>query len=92
MGQKTVLLVDDEQSFLEGLEDALTHEGFRVLKARDVSTALQILNKEKIDLVAVDIMLSPGARLESTVNAQQAGVYLCSRIHKEFPKYRRFLP
>jgi DNA-binding response OmpR family regulator len=31
---KVVLLVDDEQLFLEALEDALTHEGYHVLKAR----------------------------------------------------------
>ena len=33
MPPKTILLIDDEQGLLEALEDALTHEGHRVLKA-----------------------------------------------------------
>jgi len=82
---KTVLLVDDEQAFLEPLEDALSHEGYRVLKARDVSTALQILQQEQVDLVSIDIMISPGAQLEDTVSSQVAGVYLCERVTKDHP-------
>jgi DNA-binding response OmpR family regulator len=88
--QKTVLLIDDEQAFLEALEDALTYEGYRVLKARDASSALEILRRDRIDLVSVDIMLSPGAQLEGTVNAQEAGVYLCERIAKEYPNIDAF--
>ena len=85
MSQKTVLLVDDEQAFLEPLDDALSHEGYRVLKASDVSTAIEILKREHIDVVSIDIMLSPGAQLDRTVNAQQAGVYLCELVRKEYP-------
>ena len=85
MSQKTVLLVDDEQAFLEALDDALQHEGFRVLKARDVSTALDILAREPIDLVSVDVMLSPGPRLEGKVSSQQAGIFLCQQIAANYP-------
>jgi CheY-like chemotaxis protein len=87
---KTVLLVDDEQAFLEPLEDALVFEGYRVLKARDVSTALDILYRERIDLVSVDIMLSPGGRLEGSVDSQRAGVYLCERLSSDFPRLDAF--
>jgi DNA-binding NarL/FixJ family response regulator len=90
VGLKTVLLVDDEQAFLEPLDDALTFEGYRVLKARDVSAALEILQNERIDLVSVDIMLSPGARLEGVVDSQRAGVYLCEWVSKEYPRLDAF--
>jgi DNA-binding response OmpR family regulator len=90
VSQKTVLLVDDEQAFLEALEDALIHEGFRVLKARDVSTALDILERERIDVVTIDVMLSPGAGLEGIVDSQHAGIYLCKRITKEYPHLDAF--
>lgn len=90
MIRKTILLIDDEQGFLEPLEDALTYEGYRVLKARDASTAIDILKREHIDLVSVDIMLSPGTRLEGSVNAQEAGVYLCDLIAKEYPALDAF--
>jgi DNA-binding NarL/FixJ family response regulator len=87
---KTVLLVDDEQTFLEPLEDALIFEGYQVLKARDVSSAIDILNNEEIDLISVDIMLSPGARLEGVVDSQRAGVYLCEWLSREYPRLNAF--
>ena len=90
MSQKTILLVDDEQGFLEALEDALSHEGYRVLKARDASTALDILKQESVDVASVDIMLTPGTRLEGTVDSQRAGIYLCEQIAKEYPSIDTF--
>ena len=90
MSQKTILLVDDEQEFLEALEDALHHEGYRVLKARDVSTALEILKRERVDVASVDIMLSPGIQLEGTLGSQQAGIYLCERIAEQYPSVGTF--
>ena len=85
MTQKTALLVDDEQPFLEAHDDALSHEGYRILKARDVSAAIEILKREHVDVVSIDVMLSPGAQLEATVNAQLAGVYLCEFVRREYP-------
>ena len=90
MVQKTVLLVDDEQQYLEALDDALTYEGYRVLKARDVATALEILQRESIDLISIDIMLSPGTSLEGTVSSQKAGAYLCERVAKDYPHIHAF--
>jgi two-component system response regulator VanR len=88
--QRTVLLVDDEQLFLEALEDALVFAKHRVLKARDVATALEILRKEKVDLITIDVMLSPGPALESTVSSQLAGLYLCEKVVKEYPLVSAF--
>jgi DNA-binding response OmpR family regulator len=88
--QKTVLLVDDEQSFLEALADALVSEGYRVLKARDVATALGILRREPIDLITVDVMLSPGADLEGKIDSQRAGVYLCEKLFQQYPQVPAF--
>ena len=85
-----MLLVDDEQPFLEALEDALVFEKHRVLKARDVSTALDILKKERIDLITIDIMLSPGPGLESIVSSQEAGVYLCQKVTQDYPLVSAF--
>jgi DNA-binding response OmpR family regulator len=90
VNQKIVLLVDDEQLFLEALEDALVHEGHHVLKARDVSTALQILKRYSVDLVSIDIMLSPGAGLEGEVDAQRAGIYLCEQVARNHPNVDAF--
>ena len=85
MGPKTILLADDEQAFLEALEDALTFEGYRVLKARDVETALNILRNNQVDLMTVDIMMSPGKGLEGLIESKDAGYHLCRQIAKTYP-------
>lgn len=85
MTQKTVLLVDDEQGFLEALADALEHAGHRVLKAVTAESALQILQKERVQLVTVDIMLSPGASLENVTSSRDAGIWLCEKITAQYP-------
>lgn len=87
---KTVLLVDDEQQYLEPLEDALIYEGFHVLKARDASSALDLLAQGGIDLVTIDIMLSPGPKLEGKVDSQRAGIFLCQEISKRYPNLDAF--
>jgi CheY-like chemotaxis protein len=83
---KTVLLVDDDQFFLEPLVDALSHEGFRVLTARTVQEALETLATQFIDLVTVDIMLDPGENLQREVDSQSAGIYLCHEIRRRHPR------
>ena len=86
MSQKAILLVDDEQIFLEALEDALLFEGYRVLKARDVASALHILRSTHVDLLTIDIMLSPGKGLEGVIKSQNAGYHLCRQVSKTYPK------
>jgi len=86
MIQKTVLIIDDEQGFVEALQDALIFEGNRVLTARSGSEALAILKSNHIDLATVDIMMPPGESLERFVDSHHTGVYLCETIKKNYPK------
>ena len=86
MVQKTVLLVDDEQGFLEALADALEDLGYCVLKATTAEDALNILRVERVDLVTVDIMLPPGPSLESQITSRTAGVWLCERLSRSYPQ------
>ncbi|HEX6419958.1 MAG TPA: response regulator transcription factor [Acidimicrobiales bacterium] len=53
----TVLLVEDEDSFVEALTVGLTREGFRVRVARDGAEALDQFDAVKPDLVLLDVML-----------------------------------
>jgi DNA-binding response OmpR family regulator len=84
--QKTVLLVDDEQGFLEALAIAVEFEGYRVLKATTTEEALRILKDEKVHLATVDIMIPPGPSLESQTSSQEAGILLCEMITRQYPK------
>jgi two-component system response regulator RegX3 len=53
----TVLLVEDEDSFVEALTVGLRREGFRVQVAHDGSEALEQFDAVKPDLVLLDVML-----------------------------------
>ena len=74
MAEKVILLIDDEQGFIEPLVDALAHEGYRVLTAATGAEGLALAAKERIDLAVVDVMMPPGAALENLTSRQKTGV------------------
>ena len=53
----TVLVVEDEDSFVDALTVGLTREGFRVQVARDGAAALDVFDAVNPDLVLLDVML-----------------------------------
>jgi two-component system response regulator RegX3 len=53
----TVLVVEDEASFVEALVVGLEREGFRVHVARDGAEALELFELVQPDLVLLDLML-----------------------------------
>jgi CheY-like chemotaxis protein len=56
---KTVLVVDDEPGWREMIKFNLDGYGYRVLSASDGMAALDILGREKADLVLTDLKM-PG--------------------------------
>ncbi len=52
-----VLLVDDEQANLELFSAILEEEGYRILSAKNAALALQLLEKNKPDLIISDIYM-----------------------------------
>ncbi len=57
MPDKTVLVVEDEETLLEALRYNLSREGFRVVTATDGAQALEVAGREKPGLVLLDLML-----------------------------------
>lgn len=53
----TVLVVEDEEAFVDALEVGLSREGFRVEVARDGAQALDMFDSVGPDLVLLDVML-----------------------------------
>ena len=53
----TVLVVEDEDSFVDALTVGLKREGFRVQVARDGEEALDLFDAVRPDLVLLDLML-----------------------------------
>ena len=90
MTSKTVLLIDDEQVFLEPLADALEFEGHRVLRATSGSEALELLEHNRVDLVTIDIMLDPGESLVGSTDPHGTGLFLCEEITRRYPNVDAF--
>jgi two-component system response regulator RegX3 len=57
MLQPTVLVVEDEESFIEALTLGLAREGFRVQVARDGGAALAMFDAMQPDVMLLDVML-----------------------------------
>jgi two-component system, OmpR family, response regulator RegX3 len=55
--EATLLLVEDEESFIDALTVGLTREGFQVVVARDGAEALACFDEVAPDLVLLDVML-----------------------------------
>lgn len=57
MDELTVLVVEDEEAFIDALSVGLPKEGFRVEVARDGAEALDVFDRVDPDLVLLDLML-----------------------------------
>lgn len=71
MSTPTILIVEDEESFVEALTVGLNREGFRVEVAQDGATALTRFHEVKPDLVLLDLMLP-----------RISGIDVCREIRK----------
>lgn len=68
-----VLVVDDQKDLLELLNISLSQEGYQVLAAASGAEAIDILNREKPDLILLDILLgdTSGIKLTTRLKNQQ---------------------
>jgi len=57
--KERILVVEDEEAILLGLEENLKYAGYEVITAADGPEALKLGLKERVDLIVLDIML-PG--------------------------------
>ena len=57
MGKAKILVVDDNEKNVELLEAVLQAAGFEVLKAYDGKQAIEVVSKERPDLLLLDIMM-----------------------------------
>lgn len=72
MVSPTVLVVEDEESFIEALQVGLRREGYRVEIARDGMQALEMFDIVKPDLVLLDVMLP-----------KMSGIDVCRALRKK---------
>ncbi|WML34485.1 response regulator transcription factor [Clostridium sp. OS1-26] len=72
MDKATILVVDDEKEIRELIEIYLKNEGYNVITVEDGLQALEVLKKNEIHLIILDIMLP-----------NIDGIQICKRVREE---------
>src|SRR5690242_16736459 len=57
MASKTILIIDDDRDLVQGLRLVLEGRGYRVVTAFDGVAGLNVAERERPDLVLVDMMM-----------------------------------
>ena len=66
-----ILVVDDDKEIVESIEIYLRNEGYKVFKAYDGLEALDILMREDIHLILMDIMMPKLDGIKATIKIRQ---------------------
>ncbi len=70
-----ILIVEDSEVNLFMLKGILERESFKVFSALDESAALEILEKERIDLILMDVMLGDSNGYDLTIQLKSMDPY-----------------
>jgi DNA-binding response OmpR family regulator len=71
---KKILVAEDDINFSDILQREFTSEGFIVVAARDGKECLDLLEKEKPDLIVLDILMPRMDGLETAKRIKESGV------------------
>lgn len=77
---KNILLVDDDQGFLDALSRSLTRRGYQVLAANNIQAARQQCEQMLPDYVVLDLKLD-----------QESGLTLIPELRQRFPKVQMLM-
>ena len=66
-----VLVCDDDREIVEAIEIYLSQEGYKVLKAYDGEEALKVLDREKLDLLIIDVMMPKLDGIRATLKIRE---------------------
>lgn len=73
--EKTILIVEDEFRMRELISDYLRQDGYKVLESDNGMDALEVFEKNKVDLILLDIMLP-----------RMDGFAVCRSVRKKDPR------
>ena len=66
-----VLVCDDDREIVEAIKIYLSQEGYKVLKAYDGEEALKVLDREKVDLLIIDVMMPKLDGIRATLKIRE---------------------
>lgn len=70
----TILIVEDEVEISNGIEIYLKNQGYNTFKAFNGIEALEVLEKENIDLIVMDIMMPKLDGIEATLRIREKSI------------------
>ena len=66
-----ILVCDDDKEIVEAIEIYLSQEGYRILKAYDGLEAMEILEKEEVNLLLIDVMMPRMDGIRATLKIRE---------------------
>lgn len=69
--KSTILVCDDDKEIVDAIEIYLSQEGYRILKAYDGLQAVDMLQKEDVQLLLIDIMMPKLDGLRATLKIRE---------------------
>ena len=78
----TILVVEDEKEIADAVEIYLRTQNYEVIKAEDGLKALEIFEKEKVDLILMDLMMPVLDGVQTTLKIREK-----IEINPKEPKY-----
>lgn len=88
-----LLVVEDELAIREGVREYLSEQGFHVFTAEDGVVALEVFQKESIDLILLDIMMprkNGFEVLEEVRKTSKVPILMLTALHDEETQVRTF--
>lgn len=88
-----LLVVEDEGAIREGVREYLTEQGFHVFTAEDGVEAIEVFEKESIDLILLDIMMprkNGFEVLEEVRKTSKVPILMLTALHDEETQVRTF--
>ena len=74
-----ILVCDDDKEIAEAIEIYLSQEGYNILKAYDGIEALEILEKEDVNLLILDVMMPRMDGIRATLKIREKNIILSAK-------------
>ena len=81
-----VLVCDDDKEIVEAIDIYLTQEGYEVFKAYDGQEALEVLKKESVDLLVIDVMMPRLDGIRATLKIRDIPIIILSAKSEDADK------
>lgn len=66
-----ILVCDDDREIVEAIEIYLQQEGYEVVKAYDGAEVLEILGRQNVDLLIIDVMMPKLDGIRATLKIRE---------------------